>query len=50
MNGKPSSLYKRGKLWYVQFKTTDNHFSSGKNTKQTNMMLKDGRLIRKYEE
>jgi integrase len=36
MMGKSFSLYKRGKLWYVQFKTSDNRFSSGKSTKKTN--------------
>jgi len=35
MRGKPFSLFKRGKVWYVRFKTADNTFTTTKSTGQT---------------
>ena len=35
MTGKLSSLFKRGKFFYVQFKLPDNTYSSAKSTGQT---------------
>ncbi len=35
MRGKPFSLFKRGKVWYVRYKTADNTFTTAKSTGQT---------------
>lgn len=35
MHGKPFSLFKRGKVWYVRFKTASNTYTTAKSTGQT---------------
>lgn len=54
MRGKPFSLFKRGKVWYVRFKTADNSFTTAKSTGQTSRnkaesfaigYLQDGQIV-----